>query len=167
MHYLWSKNKKAPTGITINCLSKNLKNSYHCSIKLLTYRTICDIINAERLLYIKMPCAYANQRFAPRISANYTITCGYGIINAERLLYIKMPCAYANQGFAYAHIGKLYHNLRLWYNKRRAFIIYQNALRIRKSGICSAHIGKLYHNLRLWYNKRRAFTYTLKIKHFI
>ena len=47
-------------------------------------------------------------------------------------------------------IGRLYHNASLmWYNKRRAFIINQNALHIRLPLANSAHIGKLYHNLAI------------------
>mgnify|MGYP006926097911 FL=1 len=43
------------------------------------------------------------------------------------------------------------------YNKRRAFIINQNALHMRLPLANSVHIGRLCHNLRLWHNKRRAF----------
>lgn len=35
----------------------------------------------------------------------------------------------------------------MWYNKRKAFIIDQNALHIRSPTANSVHIGKLYHNL--------------------
>ena len=43
------------------------------------------------------------------------------------------------------------------YNKRRAFIINQNALHMRLPLANSVHIGRLCPNLRLWHNKRRAF----------